>query len=214
MKLKTKAALVLLLTASLVLQVFTVVPALASEKDTGYKAAYYSLIEELHNGNESSEEGYDRFKLIYVDKDSTPELLAVDTPSDTFDNNGTYRYAIYTYYEGKTVKLDEYASGVASAGGYRGDTFYIRKSGKIYETYISAGSGDGDDIVYKLQDGEMVEIAHGYFNIASDDAEWNGKIMSGTKYNKKLNKVFKISKAKSLEAIKTISYKAMRKKLK
>ena len=121
---------------------------------------------------------------------------------------------IYTYYNGQTVKLGEYASGVASAGGYRGDTFYIRKSGKIYETYISAGSGDGDDIVYKLQDGEMIEIAHGYFNITSDDTEWNGKIMSSTKYNKKLNKVFKTGKAKSLEEIKTISYKAMRKKLK
>ena len=213
MKFKTKTALVLLLTASLVIQVFTAVPAFASDKDTGYKAAYYTLIKELHKGDEWSG-GYDQYKLIHLENDNIPELLAVDTPSDTFDNNGTYQYVIYTYYNGQAVKLGDYASGVASAGGYRGDTKYIRKSGKIYETYHEAASGDGNDIVYKLQDGEMKEIAHGKFNIASDAGEWNVKVISDIKYSIKLNKAFKLSKAKSLEEIETISYKAMRKKLK
>ena len=213
MKLNAKTLLILLLTTALAVQAFIVSPISASEKDTSYKTAYYSLIKELHKGDEYSQ-GFDRYKLIYLDADDIPELLAVDTPSDQFDNNGTYRYEIYTYYNGKAVKLGSYASGVASAGGYRGDTFYIKKSGKIYETYISAGSGDGDDIIYSMQDGEMTEIAHGNFNIASEDAVWNGKNMSYTKYTKKLNKVFKTSKAKSLESLKTISYKSMRKKLK
>ena len=212
MKSTLKTLLVLLLTATMAINVFTVVPAKASEKEEAYKA-YYDLIEELHQGDEWSG-GFDRFKLIYVDNDDIPELLAVDTPSDGFDNNGTYQYALYTYYNGEAVKLDNYSSGVASAGGYRGNTMYIKKSGKIFETYVSAGSGDGCDIVYKMQDGVMTEIAHGDFNIASEDAEWNGKAMSYTKYSKKLNKAFKMKKAKSFEELKTSSYKSMRKKLK
>ena len=213
MKLKAKTLLILLITAALTLQVCSVFPVLASKKDTAYKEAYYSLIRKLHKADEFSG-GFDRYKLIYIDNDEIPELLAVDTPSDQFDNNGTYRYEIYTYHNGKAVLLGSYASGVASAGGYRGNTMYIKKSGKIYETYVSAGSGDGDDIVYSMQDGKMTETAHGTFNIASDNAIWNGKSMSSEKYNKKLNKIFKTSKAKSLESLKTISYSKMRKKLK
>ena len=212
MKFAAKTALVLLLTASLLINVFTLVPARASEKDEAYKA-YYDLIEELHKGDEWSG-GFDRFKLIYVDDDDVPELLAVDTPNDEFDNNGTYQYVLYTYYNGEVVKLDNYSSGVASAGGYRGNTMYIKKSGKIYETYVSAGSGDGESIVYKMQDGMMNEIGRGNFNIASENAEWNGKSMSYSKYSKKLNKTFKMKKAVSFEDLKTSSYKSMRKKLK
>lgn len=212
MKLKAKTLLVLLLTASMVFQAFTAAPAAASQKDLAFKA-YYDLIEELHKGDEWSG-GYDRYVLIYVDDDSIPELLAVDTPSDEYDNNGTYQYELYTYYEGKAVKLGNYASGVASAGGYRGNTMYIKKSGKIYETSAAAASGDGTDIVYKLQDGTLTEIASGDFNIAEDDAKWNGKTVSGAKYEKKLNKVFNTKKGVSFESLKTVSYKKMRKKLK
>ena len=212
MKFAFKTLLALLLTVALAISVFTTVPALASEKDEAYKA-YYDLIEELHKGDEWSD-GFDRFKLINVDNDDIPELLAVNTPSDEYDNNGTYRYELYTYFNGEAVLLGSYASGVASAGGYRGDTMYIKKSGKILESYISAGSGDASDIVYKLQDGEMIEVAHGDYNVASEDAVWNGKSMSYLKYSKKLNKIFKTRKAKSFEELKTFSYKSMRKKLK
>ena len=204
----------MLLTTIMVINIFTVIPVEAADtkKDSAYKA-YYELIQKLNKGDKLSD-GFDRFKLIYVDKDDIPELLAVNTPSDTFDNNGTYRYELYTYYDGKAVKLGSYASGVASAGGYRGDTMYIKKSGKIYETYTSAGSGDGCDIVYKMQNGTMTEIARGEFNIASDTAAWQGKTMSYTKYSKKLNKAFKTQKGKSFEELSTYSYKYMRKKLK
>ena len=212
MKFVTKTVLALILTVSLIIDVFNAIPVSASEKEQAYKA-YYDLIEELHKGDEWSN-GFDRFKLINVDNDDIPELLAVDTPSDQFDNNGTYRYELYTYFNGEAVKLGSYASGVASAGGYRGDTMYIRKSGKVLETYISAGSGDGSQIVYKMQDGAMIETAHGDFNVASENAKWNGKSMSYTKYLKKLNKAFKTTKAKSFEELKTSSYKSMRKKLK
>jgi hypothetical protein len=213
MKLITKTPLLLLLTAVLIVQAFTAVPISAAETDTSYKTAYYNLIKELHKGDTWSEE-FDRFQLIYVDNDNIPELLAVDTPSDEYDNNGTYRYEIYTYYDGQAVLLGCYASGVASAGGYRGDTMYIKKSGKIYETYFSSGSGDGEDIIYSMKDGELTEIARGSFNVVEEEATWMGKTMSRAKYSKKFNKVFKVSKGKSLESIKTVSYKSMKKKLK
>ena len=106
MKLKTKILLVLLLTASMTLQAFTAAPVSASEKDQAYKA-YYDLIEELHKGNGSG--GFDSYKLICVDNDSIPELLAVDAPSDEYDNNGIYYYELYTYYDGKAVKLGNFA---------------------------------------------------------------------------------------------------------
>lgn len=211
MKFAAKTLVILLITVSLVTDAFTTVPARASEKEQAYKA-YYDLIEELHKGDEWSD-GYDRFALINVNNDNIPELLAVDTPADGFDNNGTNQYVLYTYFDGNPVKLGDYASGVASAGGYRGDTRYIKKTGKILVSYISAGSGDASDIVYKLQDGAMTEIAHGDYNIASDDTEWNGKPMSISKYSKKLNKAFKSKKSKSFEELKTCSYKTMRKKL-
>lgn len=213
MKLKVKTVLVLLLTASLVLPLFSVTPASASENDSSYKSAYYKLIKKLHKGNDVSEEGFDRFKLIYLDNDDIPELLAVDTPSDEFDNNNIYLYELYTFYNGEAVKLGDYSSGVASAGGYRGNTYYIKKSGKIYETSHASASGDGKDIVYSIQDGTMNEIANGDFNIASDDAKWNGKAMKTDRYQKKLKKVFNLKKAKSFEEIKTISYSSMKKKL-
>ncbi len=213
MKTITKISLVMFLAAALLIQTFTGVPAYASAKDPAYKA-YYSLIKELHQSDEYSN-GYDRFALIYVDNDDIPELLAVDTPSDEYDNNGLYIYELYTYYDGKAVMLGAYQSGVASAGGYRGDTKYIKKSGKLLETYHYAANGEGEDIVYKMQDGQMIETNRGAFNIADEDtAVWNGKTMSVTDYSKKLGKAFKEKKAKSFEAVKTTTYKKMRKKLK
>lgn len=212
MKPATKTLLLLLLTVSLALSAFNAVPARASEKDEAY-AAYYDLIEALHEGDEWAD-GFDRFKLIYVDADDIPELLAVDTPGDEYDNNGITYYELYSYYNGEAVLLGSYSSGVASAGGYRGSTMYIKKSGKVLETYMEAGSGDAGDTVYKMENGAMTEIAHGDYNIATDDTVWDGKAMSYAKYNKKLNKTFKMKKAKSFEDLKTSSYKSMRKKLK
>ena len=208
-----KTALLLLLAVSLVIQSPAAIPASASETDEAYKAAYYALIKELHKADEFTG-GFDRYALIYLDDDDVPELLAVDTPSDEYDNNGTYVYELFTYYDGKAVKLGNYASGVASAGGYRGNTMYIKKSGKIYETYISSGSGNGGDIVAQLKDGEMVELGQGTFNIESDTSIWNGKTVSNKKYTKSFNKLFKTKKAKSFEDVKTITYSKMRKKLK
>lgn len=209
-----KRTVALLLVASLAVAapISTKVNAATSDQKDAYKA-YYSLIKDLHKSTEWSG-GYNKYKLIYVDNDDVPELLAVDTPADVYDNNGTYQYVVYTYYNGKAKKLSEFSSGVASAGGYRGDTYYIKKSGKIYETSISAGSGEGTDIVYKMNKGKLKKKAKGDYSLATETQKWNDKSVSAEEYNEKLNKAFNTKKAVSFEKIKTISYSKMREKLK
>lgn len=185
--------------------------AFAASKQDAYKA-YYPLVKELYNSKDEYE-SYDHFKLLYVDADNIPELLAVQMPNDLV-NNSTYFYKLYTYYDGQAVELGEFRSGVASAGGYRGSTAYIKKSGKIYETSMSAGSGDGSDAVYKLSNGELKVKGSGEFNIATGENEWKGKSVSSTTYNKKLNKLFNTKKGILFEELKLNSYSAMLKKLK
>ena len=209
---KTKSLLALSLSAALLLNGAIVTPVHASKKKDACKA-YYSLIKDLHKGD-GWEDGYDKFKLIYVDDDKVPELLAVDTPADYLDNNGTYQYELYTFYNGQATKLGNYSSGVASAGGYRGNTMYRKKSGKIFETYISSGTGDGGDTVYKQKKGKMVRVAHGDYHLADNTQEWNDKSVSNKTYSKKLQKAFNTKKGTEFTTIKTISYSAMRKKLK
>ena len=202
----------MLLSLSLMSQAFMPMNVYATKKKDAYDA-YYKLIKTLREPGEWTG-GYDRYKLLFVDDDKIPELLAVDTPADYMDNNGIYCYKLYTYYGGKAVELGEFQSGVASAGGYRGGTMYLEKSGKVMENYISSGSGDGSDIVYKLKKGKLVKAVSGDFHLATDKQEWNGKSVSASAYNKKLNKAFDTNKGKGFEALKTISYVDMRKKLK
>ncbi|MCR5451893.1 MAG: hypothetical protein K6F00_04620 [Lachnospiraceae bacterium] len=187
-------------------------PASAATDNTDINTAYSELIEKIHDP-ESESGGFDSFKLIYVNNDDVPELLAVHTPKDEYDNAGVYSYAVYTYYNGKAVNLGGFSSGVASAGGYRGDTSYIPRSGKIYETYISSGSGEGEDIIHVMKKGALKKKAKGEYSIATETQKWNGKEVSAKKYSKKLKKAFNSKKAKSFEGLKTISYKAMMGKL-
>ena len=213
MKKRTVAAL-LMVSLSMIAQNFISVPVVhASQKEDAFNA-YYQLIEELHKADSNPlSEVYDEFELVYIDDDAVPELLAVDVPVDEYDNNGTYQYALYTYYGGEAVKLGDFSSGVASAGGYRGSTMYIKKSGKVYETYISSGTGDGSDIVYKMKNGNLVKKAKGDYHLATDTQEWKGKTVSKKAYNKKLKKAFNTNKGINLEEIKTKSYQSMRQEL-
>lgn len=193
---KKKSFMALVVAASLALQGTVAMEVHASKKQDAY-AAYYKLVKTLHTPDSSTgSEGADQFKLIFLDDDKIPELLAVDTPSDEYDNNGIYEYALYTYYNGKAVKLGDFSSGVASAGGYRGSTMYIPKSGKLYETFISSGSGEGSDIVYKQKNGKLIQKARGDFSIATEKQEWNDKSVSAKTYRKKLKNAFDSDKGK------------------
>ena len=162
MHFKTKKLLVLLLTAALILPVFSSTPIAASENDAPYKAAYYKLIKELRKGNEISQNGFDRFKLIYLDNDDIPELLAVDVPADSFENNNIYIYSLYTFYNGEAIKLGDFQSGVASAGGYRGNTFYIKKSGKIRVMRDGKQIADVEIAGLKRFKDDVKEVSSGY----------------------------------------------------
>ena len=212
---KRKGVVAFIVSISLALQGAVAMDVHASTKQDAY-AAYYKLVKTLHEPDvDAGSGGADQFKLIYLDDDKVPELLAVDTPANEYDNNGTYVYELYTYYDGKAVKLgDKFSSGVASAGGYRGSTLYIPKSGKLYETYIFSGTGEGSDIVYKLKNGKLVLKARGDYSMVTGTQEWNEKSVSDKAYSKKLKKAFNSDKGVNFETLKTMSYSAMRKKLK
>ncbi len=184
----------------------------ATKKEKAFKA-YYKEIKEI-SSPDSPSGGFEMFQLIYVNKDSVPELLAAHFPKDEYENNGIIEYALFTYADGKVVTLGGFSSGVASAGGYRGNTSYIKKSGLVFETYISAGSGKGSDIVYKMKGGELVKKASGDFDIAEGTYKWKNKTVSEKTYTKRLEKAYNSKKAVSFEEIEFISYKDMRKKLK
>ncbi|MBR1629033.1 MAG: hypothetical protein IJ679_07195, partial [Lachnospiraceae bacterium] len=112
--------------------------------------------------------GYDHFQLIYVNDDETPELLALHKPKDTFDNNAIMQYGLYSFQKGKVKEISSFSSGVASAGGYRGNTYYIPEENRIYETYISSGRGEGEDIIYKLNKGKLKKLRSGSYSLADE----------------------------------------------
>ncbi len=178
-----------------------------------FKSEYLKVIKELKKPGEWTD-GFDQFQLIYLNDDKVPELLAVNTPGDEYENNGTYQYKIYTFYDGKAKGIGEFSSGVASAGGYRGNTFYIKKGGKIYETYISSGTGEGSDIVYEMKKGKLKNQGMGDYSLATETYEWKDQSVSKETYSDELNKLFDVNKATSFEAVKTMSYSAMQEKLK
>ena len=211
MKNKMQNLIIMVCIFSLFLSIFHVNPVYAADKKEAY-TAYYSLVKELYKARDEYE-SFDRFKLIHVDADGIPELLAIQSPKELV-NNSTYVYKLYTYYDGQICELGEFRSGVASAGGYRGTTAYIKKSGKIYETYMSSGSGEGSDVVYTLSKGKLKQKAKGDYSFVTGENEWNGKSVSSSSYSKKLNKLFNPENAVFFEEMKVDSYSAMRKKLK
>lgn len=195
---------------SLLVCALHIVPVHAADKADAY-SAYYSLVKELYSAKDEYE-SFDHFKLLYIDDDAIPELLAIQYPAELV-NNSTYVYRLFTYYDGGINELGEFRSGVASAGGYRGTTSYIKRSGKLYETAMSSGTGEGTDVVYKLSDGQLTVLGQGDWSLVSEESEWNGKTVSSTAYSKKIGKLFNSKKAIFFEELKTNSYRAMLKKL-
>ena len=127
---------------SMILQAFAPINVQASKKKDAY-SAYYKLIKNLHEkGDDDWGVRYEAFKLIFINKDSVPELLA-----NYDDGYGIRGYAVYTFNGKKAVRLKRFE--YPSAGGYL-SAGYIKKSGKLYESYYSTG-GDAEDTVYKLK---------------------------------------------------------------
>lgn len=143
----------------------------------------------------SKADDYKKFKLIDLDSDGVSELIGISGNEDLYGE--VYEYVILTYNGSKIVKKSFY-SGWASAGGYRGDTSILPGKGKILERSLLTGSGEGADVVYTLKNGKFKKTATGTSYNYGRSYKWKGKSVSADTYKKNLDKVFPVSKGKSL----------------
>ena len=171
--------------------------------------AYYDFVSDEASDFYFGE--FNKYQLIYVNGDDIPELLAAHSPKDTFDNNGTWQYALYTFKNGKVKNLAGFSSGVASAGGYRGNTYYLPNENRIYETYISSGTGEGEDNIYKMAKVKLKRLHKGTYSLATESGTWKGSALSLDEYRAQIGKVFDLEGAESFEDIKFVSKKKMKK---
>ncbi len=155
--------------------------------------------------------GYDKYKLININNDNIPELLAVNIPKNEYDNNGTWEFALYTVKNKKVKNLAGFSSGVASAGGFRGNVFYIPRENRIYESYISSGTGEGTDIIYQMKGGALQRLGQGSFSLATGGNAWNGQVVSADSYRMSIAGLFDLNRAKSFEEIKFMTKKKIKK---
>lgn len=182
------------------------IPATDVQAAGSNKKAYKAYVNWL---NKKAPSEYKKFALVKLDGDKLPELV------------GQYKvcgmeYYIICSYDGKKVRTRELAAGVAMVGGFRGNVSYIPKKGKIFETYIYGGSGEGTDNVYQLKKGKFKRAASGsskYNSRGKQTFKWGKKKVNNKTYHNKLNKAFNRSKEKSFDELKYISKTDMRKKL-
>ena len=148
-----------------------------------WQEAYIQYIEQTDN------ESYDGYTLIYLDNDDVPELVRVGMDNAT----GT---TIIHYYNGNVFETQLRRLGFS----------YIERSGRLCN-----GEGNMDcytDVVYELNNGEMNVIGMGEYG-AEDNSNvqfdkdgnpiyqyiWEGKKMSEEDYLKNLNQIYDTSKA-------------------
>lgn len=140
--------------------------------------------------------GWDSFQLVELDGDDYPELVATHADSQTRIDGGMQCYLIVDFCENSLV-INEIADGVASAGGYRGEKYYIPKKGIIYDRAMWAPYGTQSDSVYEMEEGKIKEKDYGYFapdvdseypdNLEKGIWYWNEKVVTEEEYNDNLN---------------------------
>lgn len=105
-----------------------------------YRVAYASFL----RTNKSQFYKNARFQLLDINGDLTPEMMVVD------DCIHMASVRLYTYYNGKVVKLGEY-------GSY-GEMFYIPEQNLIDSAYMHQGIIS--DAFYKMEKGEMKSLGN------------------------------------------------------
>lgn len=184
----------------LIVMAFPITEVHAKNSKKVYKA-YYSWIKK------KAPKGYNSFKLIKLDNNKTPELLAVKH-EDMCDE-----YILCTYKSGK-VTGNNFISGMAGGSWYAWSTSYIPKSGKLFYGEYIRSNGEETNTIYKLKNGKLKKKYIGYISPELRGYKWNKKSVSKNTYDKKLNKVYKREKAKDFSQLKYISKKKMLKEIK
>lgn len=122
----------------------------------------------------------DAFALICLDYEEGFELIASNTDPDKRFDVGMQSYVIVDY-ENNHYCINEVRDGVASAGGYRGEKFYIMNSGIIYDISSDAPYHAPGASVYEYVNGKLEYKEGGYLE-PSPDYEYPDNLENGTWY--------------------------------
>lgn len=156
----------------------------ANPADSEWKQAYISYLQQ------SDEEQWQGYNLIYVNDDDIPELVEIG-------NSEAAGCKIVSYGDGKIEESQLSRLGFS----------YIER-----ENLLCNSDGHMDyyyDVVYRLENGRLVETAAGYYgaednsNVQFDENqnpiyqyEWNGVLMTMDEYSRALNAVYDTARAK------------------
>lgn len=150
------------------------------------------------------EKKWDGFALIDLDGDGVKELFATCINGEREDQS-IQPYMIVGHSDKDTVINDELQDGVAGAGGYRGELYYLEGKGILHESMTFAPLGLPADTVYVLKNGSIEISDTGEFSVESfDDAEdegwdplkhgywsWNGERVDEDRYREMLREATK-----------------------
>lgn len=157
-----------------------------SQGEDTWQQAYIDYI--VSKGSDSGGE----YGLIYLDEDDIPELVRI---------GGC---------EADGCQIVSWYAGMVYESPLRRLNFsYIEKENLLCNS--EGLMGYYYDIVYRLEEGKLVEVAAGYYGIEDNSEvqfdetgepvywyEWNGKEMSSEEYQQKLQEVYDESKAKDV----------------
>lgn len=159
-----------------------------TEEELGFLyEQYYDIVSGL-------DDKWDQFRFVYFDGDDFPDIIVSSTVPGL---NDLKEYLVITRSRAGAEVNEDLRDGVASAGGYRGDLYYVPQNGILYERTYNAPANNPGDYVYLLDDGRLslyatgrTEITDGY--TGPDDKEhltwfWNDTEVTAEEYEKKLN---------------------------
>ncbi len=149
---------------------------LDSDVTQGDGSDIYKEYHDIVSGIDTKE--WDGFALIDLDGDGVKELFATCIDGEREDP-GIQPYMIIGYKaDGTAVKNEELQDGVAGAGGYRGNLYYLEGKGILHESMVFAPFGIPADSIYTIKDGlvettDMGEFVLDIENIPEEDDDWD-----------------------------------------
>ena len=169
------------------------------EEDNSYYEEYLSVI------NETTDVEWDGFTLVDLDGDGADDLVCTCTNEQ---NDSWIMFSLQPYMivfggaEG-IEKYDGLEDGVASAGGYRGNLYYLSGTRMIYDCAVYAPYGAPQDTIFLLENGQMSEAGQGYFLVNEDEIptegsvdileygewKWNGEMVAKEQYEQNMNQL-------------------------